>query len=108
MTIFLRQLTAFKQIAALDERAHFAVGDAALEHPESTVGMDIAHALRSKRLGRVLETARNELRGFDCVVLDINDTQAEPNVRIEIAKSFELIVTPAREFEDQMMHLERI
>src|SRR5467141_1628589 len=54
-------LSAFKQIAAFDECPHLAIGDAALKHPEATIGMDVAEALRSKCLRRVLETARNQL-----------------------------------------------
>src|SRR2546422_9755979 len=91
----LRKLAAFKQIAAFDECPHLAIGDAALKHPEATIGMDVADALRSKCLRRVLETARNQLRRLDRVVFDIDDTQAESDVRVEIAKGFELIVAAA-------------
>src|SRR5439155_19639531 len=87
---------------------HYAIGDAALYHPVPAIGMDVAHAFRSKGLRRVLQTARNQLRGLDRVVLDIDDSQAEPDAWIEITKCFELIVAAARKLEDQMMDLEAI
>ena len=44
-------VAAFIEISAGDERAHFAVGDSAMEHPEATIGMDVVDAIGAEQSG---------------------------------------------------------
>ena len=51
----------FVEVASAHQRADLAVGDAALQHPEAAVGMDVSHAARAEHLLGALDRAR------DCV-----------------------------------------
>src|SRR5260221_14786637 len=55
--------TPFVEIAPRDQRAHLAVGNTALEHPEAAIGMDIADAARTDQAFGALDAARDRFCG---------------------------------------------
>src|SRR5580692_10876684 len=71
----------FEQIAALYERTHFAIDHAALEHPETAVRMHVSQALRAEGLDNGLDTRGDEFGALHFVVLDIDHTDAEADLR---------------------------
>ena len=95
-------MAAFIEISAGDERAHFAIGNGALEHPEAAIGMDVVDAIGAEHSGGALDALRDDFGGLDGIVLDVDDADAETYAAIEIAERFEFIVATARELEHQM------
>src|SRR6185503_15453068 len=68
--------TPFIKITTPDQRAHLAVGDAALEHPEPAIGMDVADAALADYAFRALDATRDRVGGFNDSRFDVDDTQA--------------------------------
>jgi hypothetical protein len=59
---------------------------AALQHPETAVGMDIAQPAFSERLDDPVDPARNNIRLFHFIVLDIDYTDTQGDLAVEILK----------------------
>src|SRR5437867_6005976 len=93
---------AFEEIPALDQRANLAVDDAALQHPEAAIGMDVPQAI-SHGLDDALDARRDQLRTLDLVVFDVDHANPEADPRIEVAEDFQLVISSAREFEHEMI-----
>ena len=53
-----------KQIPARCQCTHLAVRNAALQHPEATIGMDVAYAPGAEYVRGVFQTARDQVRRF--------------------------------------------
>jgi len=66
---------ALEQIPAIHQGAHFTIGDAALQHPKSAIGMDIFQTLRADGFYDRFHSLRNEVGRLDFVVLDIDDSE---------------------------------
>src|SRR5262245_60116223 len=91
-----------EQITSFDQGAHLAVGDAPVEHPEATVRVNIFEPAIAGLPDNRFDAGSDELRAFDFVVLDVYDSDAEADVRIEISKHFQFVVAPPRKFEHQV------
>src|SRR5215510_16124859 len=92
-----------EQITSFDQGAHLAVGDAPVEHPEAAVRVNIFEPAIAGLPDNRFDTGSDELRAFDFVVLDVYDSDAEADVRIEVAKHFQLVVAPPRKFEHEVI-----
>src|SRR5262245_4651221 len=88
---------------SFDQGAHLAVGDAPVEHPEAAVRVNIFEPALAGLPDDRLDAGSDELRAFDFVVLDVDDSDAEADVRIEVAKHFQLVVAPPRKFEHKVI-----
>src|SRR5258708_7116762 len=53
-----------EKISPLHQSAHLAIRDAPLQHPETTVGMDIPQPAGPKRLHNILNARRDQLGGL--------------------------------------------
>src|SRR5208337_3340904 len=103
-----RLMAAFIEISAGDERAHFGIGNGAMEHPEATIGMDVVDAIGAEHSGGALDALRDDLGSLDGIVFDVDDADAETDAAVEIAEGFELVVAAARELEHQMAGIELV
>src|SRR5262245_25553972 len=74
------------QVPPLDERAHLAIGDRALQHPEATIRMRPLHASPPQHLVRLLEAAGDRLRCLRLIILDVNDSEPHGNRGLQISK----------------------
>src|SRR5215470_9682309 len=92
-----------EQITSFDQGAHLAVGDAPVEHPEAAVRVNIFEPALACLPDNRFDAGGDELRAFDFVVLDVYDSDAEADVRIEVAKHFQLVVAPPRKLEHKMI-----
>src|SRR5215510_5106183 len=92
-----------EQITSFDQGAHLSVGDAPVEHPEAAVRVNIFEPAIAGLPDNRFYAGGDELRAFDFVVLDVYDSDAEADVRIEVAKHFQLIVAPPRKFEHEVI-----
>src|SRR4051794_9599132 len=74
------------QVPPLDQRPHLAVGHGALHHPEAAVRVYPANTVRAEDADGVLDPAGDLVRGFRLVVLDVDDTQAQGDRRLQVAE----------------------
>src|SRR5262245_63308830 len=81
-----------EQITSFDQGAHLAVGDAPVEHPEAAVRVNIFEPALAGLPDNSFDAGGDELGAFDFVVLDVDDSDAEADVRIEVAKHFQVVV----------------
>src|SRR5690242_8363550 len=65
------------EIAAAGEGADLGVGDAALEHPEAAVRVDVADPPGAERLLGALDRARDRVGRLDLRRLDVDDPEPE-------------------------------
>src|SRR6185295_8452752 len=82
---------ALEQVAPFDERANLAIDNAALQHPEPAVRMDVLQTVGPDRLDDPLDAGRDEIGALDLVVLDVHDADAEADSSIEIGEDVELL-----------------
>ena len=74
-----------EQITPLVERANLGVGNAALQHPETAIGMDVLDAASAQYFFSVFNRARDLIGRFGFGFLDVDHTQAKAEA---IAKQF--------------------
>src|SRR5215470_9376062 len=77
-------MATLEQVAAFDQGAHLAVGDAPVEHPEAAIRMNIFEPALAGLIDDHFDARGDELWAFNFVVFDVNDTDAEADVRIEV------------------------
>src|SRR3984893_10614744 len=98
----------FKQISSLDQGVHLTVHHAPLQHPEAAIGMNISEPLWPQGLHDILDARCHQVRAFHFVVLDIDQTDSESDLRIEIGKDGQLVIASSRKLQDQMIRAQRI
>src|SRR5579872_1019193 len=104
-----RALTAaFIKLLAGGQRAHLGIGHGTMQHPESAIRMDVVNAVGAERFDGALDALRDQIRRLDGIVLDIDDTDAEPTPAVEIAEGFQFVVAAAREFQHQVTGFELV
>src|SRR5579864_5545146 len=84
--------SSFEQIPSLHERAHLAIRDAALQHPEPAIRMNVPQPLRPQRFHNILDARRDQLGGFHLVVFDIDQADPQADLRIQFIKKCQLVV----------------
>ena len=74
-------MSTFVEVTPLDQRTNISIGDAALEHPEAAIRMDIGDPSSSDRFVGRLNRTRNGVGGFDFGLLDVDDAETKPYLR---------------------------
>ena len=95
--------SALEKIPAFRQGFELAVGDAAFEHPEAAVGMDVADASWADEIRCVLNTACDLVCGFDVVHFDVHHAQSDADAWIEIAQCFEVRGWAMSELKHEMV-----
>src|SRR5437867_9639469 len=104
----VKSCPAFKEIPPIHQRTQLPISYAALQHPETTVGMDVAQPALSKRPDDFIDTARDEIRLFHFVVLDIYHAYPQGDFGVEPLKNRQLRIAAAGEFKHQMVRAQGI
>src|SRR5271156_5324916 len=81
------------EIAPQHQRANFAVGDAALEHPEPAIGMDVFHAPDAQYL---------------VGVLDVDDAEAKADFGAQFLEYGEFFWRPMRVLHHDMIDMQTV
>src|SRR5215203_4789233 len=97
-----RACAPFIEIAARDQSANLSVGDIALEHPEPAVRVDVANPTAAHQSLGAFDAARDLVGGLDHGRLDVDDAQAEADLRPQLAEGGELFRRPVGRFHDDM------
>src|SRR6188508_3389271 len=100
--------SSFEEIAPFDECTQLAIDDAALQHPESAVRIHVPHTLVPDRIDNLLDPSRNQIWRLDLVVLDVDDADRQPDLRIQLLEQLQLFVPAPRELQHQMIGVQRI
>src|ERR1700680_1913658 len=100
--------TALEQISPFHQSAQLPVHHAALQHPETAVGMVVTQSIRPQFLYDSLNTRSDELGTFDFVVLDVSYPDSQVNFGVEIRKHGQLVITPAGKLQNEMVGVQRV
>ncbi len=96
------------EIPAGDEGFDLPVGDGALEHPESAIGMNPADAALARLFLGPLDARGYFIRGLDVVHLYIDDAEAERDARVDALERVEIGRGTMRKLEDEMVAMQRV
>src|SRR6185369_17719910 len=66
------------------------------------------HALSAEHLDAALDPARDFFRRLGFGVFDVHDADPQRNAGAQLVENFQLIVTPPREFKDEMIGLQMV
>ena len=78
---------SLEQITPLVERANLGVCNAALQHPEAAIRVDIFHAAGAQHFLSAFDRARNLISRFGFGLLDVDHTQAKADTKPDCARS---------------------
>lgn len=95
-------------VAAADEGFHFAVGDGALEHPETAIGMDPLHATGADFFLHGFDARGDFVGGLDVVDLDVDHADAEGDFLVDMLERIEVAGGAVGEFEDEVVGVEGV
>ena len=89
---------ALKEVTAKPQRAHLGIGNRALEHPEAAVGVDVTHAPCSDHLLCTLNCTRHLICTLYISGLDVNHTQAQTDLGLEVLEGLQFLSRPVCAF----------
>src|SRR3989442_14088380 len=68
---------AFKQIPSLHHCTQLSIRHTAMQHPKTTIRMDIAKPSRAQSAHDLLEATRDQFRFFNFIVLDVDNADSQ-------------------------------
>src|SRR5687767_2393769 len=77
---------AFIEIPPFHECPQFAIGHAAGQHPEATVGMDVEETAVSQSLYDLLDVPGNQVGFLHFIIFDIDDPNSKADLGVEVAE----------------------
>ena len=103
---FARQATgstSFEEVPTPDQGFDLPVGNAALEHPETAVGVDACDSMDPEVAGRGFDVGCDFVRGLHDVVLYVDHTDTYSYGIGQVLQARGVFDAPAFEFEDQVV-----
>jgi hypothetical protein len=99
---------SYKQIAALHQGAHFAIGDGTRQHPEATVWVYPTNTFGAQDINRPFNAARHCFWRLDFVVFDVDHANAQRNTWFQISKDRQLFIATPRKLQHQVIDAEGV
>lgn len=96
------------KVPALHKRPDLAVRHAALQHPEAAVGMDVTDPALAEHLVGVFDRPRDGVRRLDLGPLDVDNTEAEADLRAQVTEHLEFLLRTVRGFHDDVIDFEAV
>src|SRR5215831_20971753 len=79
------------KVSAAHQRANLAVGNAALQHPEAAVGMDIFDPARAQDLVGLLDRPSDRFSGFNLRALDVDHAEPKSDLWAKVFEYLQLL-----------------
>src|SRR4029450_893185 len=98
----------FKEISPFYQSAQLSIGNAALQHPQAAVWMNISQPPLAEGFHDLFDAARYEIGVFHFIVLYVDDTDPQGDFGVEPDEIGQFPVATAREFKQDVSRSQRV